>query len=872
MSLSWMPDSLRQQLIDAVIEFITKQSEDFVGQQLSDRIRALSSKGALRKELNKGLERGIARFQQEYADIDEDLTVAIVENQNFWQDRTVQEAVLKLVSMPGLNHSTERETVVAHFETMLPHRRNRERVDRAISYLLRTVAEEVWVVPGAHEIRELYALQMQRVSAEALQQQVALLRAQLQATNQLGSELRQALLQLTAAAEQRLLAVSTTSAPPQHPRPYHNLPQRNYTQFIGRQEELQILMQRLHPRSRHFLVTLVGIGGVGKSTLALECAYRYRDGYADMSPDERFESIIWVSAKQTVLTGHGIQQRQHTFSTLADLYRAIAIVLEQPTISQMEPAQQRGLVEHVLSSQRTLLIVDNHETIDDEALLTFLQELPEPTKVVLTTRHRIDSAYPILLSGMPRADALSLLTIEAERKQVVLPVKHIDALLRKTGSVPLALVWSIGLMSLGHTIESVLRRLGGGHSDIAHFCFKEVAVDLRESDAERVLFALALFDGGVGRTILGSTAGLGTDEVGRDDALAQLEQLSLVAKAGGVFSMLPLTRTFALHALAEKPDLEQELRGYWIATLTNFAQPYQNADWRWRDLKRLQQEGIHLITLAAWAQETTRIDVFLSVLPAVLSYYDITGQWTNLLSLSMIGLDYAQLMDNTECRLYIQNVMAWVLSQQGKHAEAEQVVRKALRTAAQRQDMAWYIDLLQTLSQVMRRRELFDVAVTACAEALERVQHLPPDQQSYVRANIEYELGKIARDRKDWTTAQRWMLSARGVYHEEVKNPAFNLERAWGLLTNLGFIAQQLGNLDSAADAYQKALPFFREEGGIGNVATLLTRMAMLEEQRGELKKALAYAQEALELSKRLDMVQEQSLSQQIWLRLRRTM
>lgn len=114
-----------------------------------------------------------------------------------------------------------------------------------------------------------------------------------------------------------------------------------------------------------------------------------------------------------------------------------------------------------------------------------------------------------------------------------------------------------------------------------------------------------------------------------------------------------------------------ELRGYWIATLTNIAQPYQNADWRWRDLKRLQQEGTHLITLAVWAQETTRIDVFLSVLPAVLSYYDITGQWTDLLSLSMIGLDYAQLMDNTECRLYIQNVMAWVHSQQGKHAEAE---------------------------------------------------------------------------------------------------------------------------------------------------------------------------------------------------------
>jgi hypothetical protein len=44
--------------------------------------------------------------------------------------------------------------------------------------------------------------------------------------------------------------------------------------------------------------------------------------------DERFEVIVWVSAKRTLLTASGIQQLQQTFTSLADLFREIATVLE----------------------------------------------------------------------------------------------------------------------------------------------------------------------------------------------------------------------------------------------------------------------------------------------------------------------------------------------------------------------------------------------------------------------------------------------------------------------------------------------------------------------------------------------------------------
>ena len=139
----------------------------------------------------------------------------------------------------------------------------------------------------------------------------------------------------------------------------------------------------------------------------------------------------------------------------------------------MEGEQRRGLVEHALTGKRTLLIMDNLETVDDEEVLTFLRELPDPTKAIVTTRHRIDIAFALRLTGMPHADAQTLIDLESTRKSVELSTDTAENLYRRTGGIPLAIVWSIALMSLGYGVESVLRRLGSGHSDITRFCFED---------------------------------------------------------------------------------------------------------------------------------------------------------------------------------------------------------------------------------------------------------------------------------------------------------------------------------------------------------------------------------------------------------------
>ncbi len=308
--------------------------------------------------------------------------------------------------------------------------------------------------------------------------------------------------------------------------PRHNLPPREYERFVGRQNELVEVRRLLQGRA--YVITIDGIGGIGKSTLALETAYFFFGHYNELPEQERFEAIVWVSAKRTYLTASGIRERRQFFRTLEDVFAAIARVRDYPEIMQARVDEQHAIVEQVLREQRVLLILDNLETVDDEVLLDFLHELPEPTKAIVTTRHRIDVARTIRLTGMQHGDALSLIDQEARRKDVALSAEDRESLWQKTGGVPLAIVWSIGLMGMGSSIDGVLRRLSSGQSDIAKFCFNESVAQIRKREAYKLLLALSLFAADASRDALGVVAGLSEDHLACDTGLEDLLRLSLV--------------------------------------------------------------------------------------------------------------------------------------------------------------------------------------------------------------------------------------------------------------------------------------------------------------------------------------------------------
>src|ERR1035441_9457333 len=228
----------------------------------------------------------------------------------------------------------------------------------------------------------------------------------------------------------------------------HNTPQSASPHFINRREELDKLQSLLSHESRHFLISIEGFAGIGKTALAQASSTALLSG--DLRSLDRFGAIIWISAKRISLTSDGLTTRGKTQLTLDDLFTTVSIVLRREDIRKAPQGAQEEAVRAVLSEQRTLLIVDSQEAIDDPAVLSFLRELPSPTKALITSRQRLSTSYSLHLDPLPESHAERLIDAECHEKHVRLSEKQRAAIVQSTAGIPMAIVWSIAEIGRAH--------------------------------------------------------------------------------------------------------------------------------------------------------------------------------------------------------------------------------------------------------------------------------------------------------------------------------------------------------------------------------------------------------------------------------------
>jgi len=284
-------------------------------------------------------------------------------------------------------------------------------------------------------------------------------------------------------------------------------------------------------------------------------------------------------------------------------------------------------------------LIDNFETITDAAVAEFLQDFPEPSKVLVTTREqKLNQARMIALRGMDQSEALELIRTEGRRigmdsieqapDGVLLPLYGI------TGGAPLALKWAVGqIKQPGQSLDTVLAALYKAQGDI----FNEIFVrswSVLTPESQRVLMVMSLFAGSASRDAI-KTADMLPD-IALDEALEQLSEMSLVEVSGGLdvgfrYGLHPLTRVFSESRLMK---CSQVLESAWPA-LADFYSDYVTKYGgfnNWNHFDKIGTELHNILHVVAWCWDHEHAQTGMHILHGTFEWLINYGYWNDALT------------------------------------------------------------------------------------------------------------------------------------------------------------------------------------------------------------------------------------------------
>jgi LuxR family glucitol operon transcriptional activator len=332
-----------------------------------------------------------------------------------------------------------------------------------------------------------------------------------------------------------------------------NIPAERYYPLPGREQALSQLLKALQDPQGPPAVVVDGLGGIGKTAMAVELARRaLRQG--------AFEGAVGDSAKQEMLTGGEIIQVNEATLDFDGLLNAIARQLERWEMPTMKTDEKRAAISRLLRQHRYLVLVDNLETAENaNKLVAHLQGLLNGSRAIVTSRKKVRHGFVRALSlrGLEVEDSVFFLRRDAEQREVEqiieAPREDLVEIHEVTGGAPLALKLVVGQAKF-LDLEPVLSGLQQAGSELYPFIFRQSWEQLSPA-AQRALIY-------IGWTVVTSVGweelanvGIAQNEMALKQAVDELIDYSLldVSFTAGEprYSVHQLTRRFVNSDLPE---------------------------------------------------------------------------------------------------------------------------------------------------------------------------------------------------------------------------------------------------------------------------------------------------------------------------------
>jgi tetratricopeptide (TPR) repeat protein len=615
-----------------------------------------------------------------------------------------------------------------------------------------------------------------------------------------------------------------------------NLPPRG--EFIGREKEMEQVRQAL--ASRSYLVVIEGIGGIGKTALALEVAH-------ELWEKGLYEAVVWTTARDRALD-------------LNDILDTFARTIDYPYIAQLPPEEKAPEAAKLMRSKKCILLVDNFETIKDEAVSGFLLNLPEPSKALITTRHHaLGEARTIPLKGMEQGEALALMRAEGQRLGLESVQRAGDEILLRlyqaTGGAPLAIKWAVGqIKQKGQSLDSVLDSLYRARGDLFEFMFNR-SWEMLSEDARRILMVMPIFATSASKEAIEAASDVHTWDL--DEGLGQLVEMSLVEVSGGLeeqqrYSVHPLVRAFARGELGKNAQFEEEV---WLRSadyFLDFAKQHGGEDWRGYHI--LDNEWENLARIVDWCFDAKQWEMVIEFRSALCDFLRAHGYWSERIKLAKQAVTACQKTEDREqlawCMVYdlgyISERMdnldeAWKWISEGRVIFEELDKRRGLALS------------LRHLGVILRKRGSF----ASAKQLLERSLSIFEDVDDKINvARVRMDIGRLYYWQGNYSAAKLWVEEALALCKQ--LDDQMVLARAWH---QLGDIACEQGENHRAKQLFERGLAIYEMTGHQAATANCIYGLAKVKERAGKYSEALMQVHEAMEIYQRLGMEWELELA-----------
>ena len=290
---------------------------------------------------------------------------------------------------------------------------------------------------------------------------------------------------------------------------FSNVPFISYD-YISR-NELEHNLYELLMDDRRTIVTLLGRGGIGKTSLAQRVIPRLYDV-------DRYEVIVWFSARDVDLQMTGPKLVQPEVLTSKDISRYFSRLV----LSEEEQQKKEFNAELFFQSQMEksnygscLFIFDNFETTQNPVELfnwvdTYVRQ---PNKILITTRLReFKGDYPIDVHGMKHEESLKLINKMSIYLGIdkLLTTEYKEKIFTESGGHPYVIKILLGEISNSGNTGS-LHKIIAGSDEVLTALFERTYAALSPC-SQRIFLTLASWNSAVPRLVLEAVLMQSTNE------------------------------------------------------------------------------------------------------------------------------------------------------------------------------------------------------------------------------------------------------------------------------------------------------------------------------------------------------------------------